>query len=167
MILIKSRNREAEKQSLAIERESDEARLIQERDVEFRRAQQRAELARERAEREREAEEAQIVSHEAIERARNGGGPTLLEVKVSRYYGHFEGDQQTYRAPGEVQKLRETKDCLLQFRRRVTANGEITAEQLDAIDAEVLTMIDDSVVKAKSDPKPVPADLMTDVYVSY
>ena len=36
----------------------------------------------------------------AIERARAGGGPTLLECKVNRYYGHFEGDQQTYRAPG-------------------------------------------------------------------
>ena len=44
---------------------------------------------------------------EAIGRAREGGGPTLIEVKFTRYYGHFEGDQQTYRAdevgqrPGE------------------------------------------------------------------
>jgi pyruvate dehydrogenase E1 component alpha subunit len=104
---------------------------------------------------------------EAIERARNGGGPTLLEVKLSRYYGHFEGDQQTYRAPGEVQKLRETKDCLLQFRRRVTANGEITEAQLNAIDTEVLALIEESVVRAKADPKPAAAELMTDVYVSY
>ena len=37
-------------------------------------------------------------------RARAGGGPTLLECKVNRYYGHFEGDQQTYRAPGEVER---------------------------------------------------------------
>lgn len=103
----------------------------------------------------------------AIERARNGGGPTLLEVKVSRYYGHFEGDQQRYRAAGEVQALRETRDCLLQFRRRVTASGEITEAQLDAIDAEVKALIDDSVAKAKADPKPAAADLMTDVYVSY
>ncbi|WP_343034825.1 thiamine pyrophosphate-dependent dehydrogenase E1 component subunit alpha [Aromatoleum diolicum] len=104
---------------------------------------------------------------EAIKRAREGGGPTLLEVKLSRYYGHFEGDQQTYRAPGEVQRLRETKDCLLQFRRRVTADGEITNEQLDAIDREVKTLIDDSVVRAKADPKPAAAELLTDVYVSY
>src|SRR5574337_2123300 len=74
---------------------------------------------------------------EAIRRAREGGGPTLLETKLTRFYGHFEGDQQTYRAPGEVQHLRDTKDCLMQFRRRVTANGEITDGQLDAIDAEV------------------------------
>src|SRR5829696_8186188 len=39
---------------------------------------------------------------EAIARARSGGGPTLLECKVGRYFGHFEGDQQTYRGPNEV-----------------------------------------------------------------
>ena len=39
------------------------------------------------------------VAGEAIARARGGGGPTLIECKVGRYYGHFEGDQQTYRAP--------------------------------------------------------------------
>ena len=52
-------------------------------------------------------------------------------------------------------------------RRRVTATGEITDGQLDAIDAEVKALIDGSVVKAKADPKPKAADLMSDVYVSY
>jgi TPP-dependent pyruvate/acetoin dehydrogenase alpha subunit len=104
---------------------------------------------------------------EAVKRAREGGGPTLLEVKLSRYYGHFEGDQQTYRAPGEVQKLRETKDCLMQFARRVTSRGELSMAELEAIDVEVKTLIDASVVKAKADPLPLPEDLMADVYVSY
>jgi TPP-dependent pyruvate/acetoin dehydrogenase alpha subunit len=104
---------------------------------------------------------------EAVKRAREGGGPTLLEVKLSRYYGHFEGDQQTYRAPGEVQKLRDTKDCLMQFARRVTSRGELSMAELEAIDVEVKTMIDASVVKAKADPLPLPEDLMADVYVSY
>ena len=104
---------------------------------------------------------------EAVKRAREGGGPTLIEVKVSRYYGHFEGDQQKYRAEGEVQKLRNEKDCLMQFRRHVTADGDISAAELDAIDAEVLAMINDSVVRAKADPKPGPEELLTDVYVSY
>ena len=104
---------------------------------------------------------------EAIKRAREGGGPTLLEVKLSRYYGHFEGDQQTYRAPGEVQKLRETKDCLMQFAKRVTSRGELTMADIEAIDREVKAMIDDSVVKAKADPLPPPEALMADVYISY
>jgi pyruvate dehydrogenase E1 component alpha subunit len=104
---------------------------------------------------------------EAIRRAREGHGPTLLEVKLSRYYGHFEGDQQTYRAPGEVQKLRDTKDCLMQFAKRVTSRGELSMADIEAIDREVKTMIDDSVVQAKAAPLPLPEDLMTDVYVSY
>ena len=70
MIRIRARNLEAEKQALEIERESETARLDQERDVEFRRASQRAELARERAERDTEAENAQIVAREAIEKSR-------------------------------------------------------------------------------------------------
>ncbi len=104
---------------------------------------------------------------EAIKRAREGGGPTLLEVKLSRYYGHFEGDQQTYRAPGEVQHLRDTKDCLMQFAERVTSRGELTMADIEAIDREVKAMIDASVVKAKADPVPLPEDLMADIYVSY
>ena len=60
------------------------------------------------------------VAGEAIKRAREGGGPSLLECKLNRYYGHFEGDAQTYRAPDEVKKLRETRDCLAMFREKVT-----------------------------------------------
>jgi pyruvate dehydrogenase E1 component alpha subunit len=52
---------------------------------------------------------------EAIDRARKGGGPTLIEVKFTRYFGHFEGDQQRYRAD-EVARARETLDCLKRFR---------------------------------------------------
>ncbi len=103
----------------------------------------------------------------AIRRARNGDGPTLIEVKFMRFYGHFEGDQQTYRGAGEVQKLRETKDCLKQFAARVTAGGEISLAELEQIDRESQAHIDEAVRCAKADPKPTAADLLTDVYVSY
>ena len=104
---------------------------------------------------------------EAIERARNGGGPTLLECKLNRYYGHFEGDAQTYRPKDEVKNLRETKDCLVKFRNKVTSDGKIDASELDAIDKNVLKLIEESVVEAKSAPKPAKEELLTDVYVSY
>jgi pyruvate dehydrogenase E1 component alpha subunit len=104
---------------------------------------------------------------EAIRRAREGGGPSLIEVKFIRYFGHFEGDQQTYRAAGEVQKLRETKDCLNQFAARVTDGGGIAWADLERIDEEARTLIDQAVRRAKADPKPTAADLLTDVYVSY
>jgi TPP-dependent pyruvate/acetoin dehydrogenase alpha subunit len=104
---------------------------------------------------------------EAIRRARSGGGPTLLECKVGRYYGHFEGDQQTYRAPNEVEDLRRDRDCLDSFARRVTEAGIVEADELTAIDREVATLIDDAVRDAKAAPDPTPADVLTDVYVSY
>ncbi|WP_285961939.1 thiamine pyrophosphate-dependent dehydrogenase E1 component subunit alpha [Pseudomonas tohonis] len=103
----------------------------------------------------------------AIERARAGEGPSLIEVKLTRYYGHFEGDAQTYRAPDEVRHYRETRDCLMQFRERTTRAGLLQASALDAIDAEVEACIEEAVVRAKADPKPSPADLLSDVYVAY
>ncbi|KVK83043.1 ABC transporter substrate-binding protein [Burkholderia cepacia] len=104
---------------------------------------------------------------EAVERARNGGGPTLVEVKFTRYFGHFEGDAQTYRAPGEVQKLRDEKDCLKHFETRVVRAEALTTADLRAVDAQVKALIDDAVAQAKAAPLPDAADLLTDVYVSY
>ena len=104
---------------------------------------------------------------EAIKRAREGAGPSLLECKLNRYYGHFEGDAQTYRGPDEVKKLRETRDCLALFREKVTEAGLLDAADLDAIDGEAEAQIDGAVAKAKVAPTPTAADLLTDVYVSY
>lgn len=103
---------------------------------------------------------------EAVARAREGGGPTLIEVKFTRYYGHFEGDQQAYRAD-EVAQARENLDCLKRFRARVVETGQLSAAALDQVDAEVAALIDAAVDEAKAAPKPTRADLETDVYVSY
>ena len=104
---------------------------------------------------------------EAIRRARSGGGPTLLECKVGRYYGHFEGDQQTYRGANEVEDLRRDRDCLDSISRRVTEAGIVDAEELAAIDREVATLIDEAVAEAHAAADPTPADVLTDVYVAY
>jgi pyruvate dehydrogenase E1 component alpha subunit len=104
---------------------------------------------------------------EAVQRARQGGGPSLIECKVNRYFGHFEGDSQTYRAPDEVKTLRQARDCLANFTRRVVASGFVDAGELARIDREVAGLVEDSVVQAKAAPKPAAADLLSDVYVSY
>ncbi len=104
---------------------------------------------------------------EAIRRARTGGGPSLLECKVNRYFGHFEGDAQTYRAPGEVEKVRAEKDCLEQFATRVTSSGLVEPEDLQSINEEVGSLIDEAVAEAKAGSDPEARDLLTDVYVSY
>ena len=106
------------------------------------------------------------AAREAVARAREGGGPTLIEMKFTRYFGHFEGDQQTYRAE-EVSHARAELDCLKRFADRVTGTGELSAAELAAVDDEVAILIDKAVAEAKAAPLPAPADLLTDVYVRY
>ncbi len=107
------------------------------------------------------------AAREAIERARGGGGPSLIHAKLNRYYGHFEGDAMTYRAEGEVERLRAEVDCMDLFRSRVTEAGLIAAEQLDRIDREVGQLIDEAAAAAKAAPPPAADQLHTDVYISY
>jgi pyruvate dehydrogenase E1 component alpha subunit len=107
------------------------------------------------------------ASGEIIKRAREGGGPALLECKMVRFYGHFEGDAQTYRGPGELEDIRANKDCIKKFAAAVTGAGVISAAELKAIGDEVLAVIEDAVKQAKAAPLPTAADLTTDVYVTY
>ena len=84
-----------------------------------------------------------------------------------RFYGHFEGDAQTYRAAGELDDIRANKDCLKRFARTVTQAEALSAAELEAIDREVAALIEHAVQEAKAAPQPGPADLLTDVYVRY
>ena len=104
---------------------------------------------------------------EILKRVRDGGGPSLLECAMVRFYGHFEGDAQTYRAAGELDDIRANKDCLKKFAAQVGAAGVISAADMSAIDREVLDLIDQAVKQAKAAPQPTLADLTTDVYVNY
>ena len=104
---------------------------------------------------------------EIIKRAREGGGPALLECKMIRMFGHFEGDQQTYRPKGEVEDIRANKDCIKLFSERVIEAGIITRAELDAIENDIVAQIKEALAFAKAAPVPTAADLTTDVYVKY
>ena len=104
---------------------------------------------------------------EMIERARNGGGPSLLHSRVLRYYGHFEGDAMTYRGQTEVADYRKANDPLARFRNRVMDARLLLASDMDSIDKDVKARIKQAVIDAKAGALPLPADLTTDVYVSY
>jgi len=107
------------------------------------------------------------AARDAIERARDGGGPSAIEVDTCRFYGHHSGDAQLYRGKDEVKRLREERDCIRNFRRRVGEAGLLTARELDAVDGEVADLIEQAVVTARAAPPPEAGALMTDVYVSY
>lgn len=103
---------------------------------------------------------------EVIRRARQGGGPTLLECKTVRFFGHFEGDAQTYKAPDENEFNRKHHDCLQNFRREVTDAGVIDGAAFDAIDRDVAKLIEEAVAEALAAPEPTADQLVTDVYVN-
>jgi len=103
----------------------------------------------------------------AVARARNGEGPSTIEAMITRFYGHFEGDPQNYRAKDEVANYRQTMDCLKRFRARMETDRLLAPAELDAVDAEVLRLIEQAVVAAKAAAPPLEADLYSDVYIQY
>jgi len=111
--------------------------------------------------------EVNTAAREAVERARAGEGPSLIHVRLNRYFGHFEGDAMTYRGDGEIERLRVEQDPLTIFRQRVTEAGLLEAHQLDEIEKEVTTEIDEAVRDARNGSPPAPEELLTDVYISY
>ncbi len=103
-----------------------------------------------------------------IERARQGGGPALLECSMIRFFGHFEGDAQTYRARGEVDDIRLNHDCIKIFTGRLLEAGAVEKAELAAIDSAIGKEVDDARAEsAKAAPMPLPMELMTDVFVAY
>jgi acetoin:2,6-dichlorophenolindophenol oxidoreductase subunit alpha len=104
---------------------------------------------------------------EVLEHVRDGGGPAAVEFDTERFFGHFEGDPQRYRGEGELDRLRETRDCLKNFRASVTGAKLLSHADLDALDAEVLAEIESAVVAARAADRPTPEDVLADVYISY
>jgi pyruvate dehydrogenase E1 component alpha subunit len=104
----------------------------------------------------------------ALKRARAGEGPATIEAITTRFFGHFEGDPQRYRAKDEVAQQRQSMDCLKRFRARMQADGgPLTPARLDAIDAQVMSEIEAAVQAAKAAPLPPESELTTDVYIRY
>jgi pyruvate dehydrogenase E1 component alpha subunit len=102
----------------------------------------------------------------AIARAREGSGPTLLECKTYRYFGHYVGDNLKYRSKEEAEEVRQTRDPLERFERRTAGEGWLAAADLRAIDGEIAAEIEEAVRFAEASPFPTPEDVTTDVYVT-
>jgi TPP-dependent pyruvate/acetoin dehydrogenase alpha subunit len=101
----------------------------------------------------------------AVERARAGQGPSLVECMTYRYYGHHQGDDTLrYRTKDEEDTARG-RDCIRRFREQMMERGILTRAELDTIDAKNCTEIDEAVAFAEASPLPQAADLLTDVYV--
>lgn len=102
---------------------------------------------------------------EAVERARQGGGPTLIECKTYRIKGHFVGDPEMYRTKEEVQSRFEKDDPIKNFEKKVLAEGLLTKADLSNIEEKVLKAIEEAIEFARQSPYPDPSELYTDLYV--
>lgn len=102
---------------------------------------------------------------EAVDHARRGDGPVLLECKTYRFYGHFVGDPIGYRTPEEEEEWRTQRDPLDAFIKKALELDLVKEDALERIDAQVNAEIEVAVEAAEAAPFPEPDDVLTDVYV--
>jgi pyruvate dehydrogenase E1 component alpha subunit len=99
----------------------------------------------------------------AVDRARAGEGPFILEMKTYRYRGHSMSDPAKYRSREEVAEMRDRHDPIDMLKRRLLERGEASEEDLRRIETDVKEIVNDSAEFAQTCPEPDPSELWTDV----
>ena len=100
----------------------------------------------------------------AAERARSGNGPTLLDIKTYRYKGHSMSDPQKYRTKEEVAEYQQ-QDPIEHVLRKIRDNKWMNEEEIEAVEADIKNVIDESVKFAEESAQPEAAELYKDVYM--
>jgi len=103
------------------------------------------------------------AAQEAVKRARNGDGPTLIECKTYRHKGHSRFDPATYRPKEEVEEWLK-RDPILRLKKRLLDGGDITDEEATRIAREVAEAVEAAVKFATDSPYPAPEEALEDVY---
>jgi TPP-dependent pyruvate/acetoin dehydrogenase alpha subunit len=102
-------------------------------------------------------------AHTAIERAREGGGPTLLELVTLRMEGHAVHDDAFY-VPRELLEAYAKKDPIERYRRWLKEQSVLDEVRDDEINVEVKKLLNDAMKRAEESPLPEPGDLLKGVY---
>lgn len=100
----------------------------------------------------------------AVKRARDGEGPTLLEMKTYRYRGHSVSDPQKYRTKDEVEEYKD-QDPILKVRRTILENNFASEAALQEIDEKINGIVEASVKFAEESPWPDDSEVLKDVYI--
>ena len=101
----------------------------------------------------------------ALEHARSGEGPYILEMMTYRYRGHSMSDPAKYRSKEEVTKMREQHDPIDQLKEKLLADGLIDEAGLKEIDRAVKAVVTEAAEFAQASPEPDPSELWTDVLI--
>ena len=99
----------------------------------------------------------------AVDRARSGGGVTLVELITYRRKGHAEHDNQSYVPPGEIDRWASENDPIDRYVKRLLAES-VEQVELDAIDARITKEIDAATDEAEASPMPEPTDALVGIY---
>jgi pyruvate dehydrogenase E1 component alpha subunit len=100
----------------------------------------------------------------AVKRARDGEGPTLLEMKTYRYRGHSVSDPQKYRTKDEVEEYKD-QDPIIKVRKTILENNYATEAALQEIDEKINGIVEASVKFAEDSPWPDDSEVLKDVYI--
>lgn len=100
----------------------------------------------------------------AVKRARDGEGPTLLEMKTYRYRGHSVSDPQKYRSKDEVEEYKD-QDPIIKVRKTILENNFATEAALQEIDEKINGIVEASVKFAEESPWPDDSEVLKDVYI--
>ncbi len=104
------------------------------------------------------------VTKRAVDRARSGGGVTLIELMTYRRKGHAEHDNQSYVPDGEIDRWASSNDPLDRYVRVLTENHSVSRETLTEIDNRITQEIDRATDEAEASPMPEPADALVGIY---
>ena len=108
------------------------------------------------------------AAHEAVLRARDGGGPSMLHLTdFERFYPHEQGISDAMRPAEHLQWIKENRDPLKIFISRVTASGQLKQSELSAIDQDIAELVEGILTETKAAPDITAERLLEDVYVSY
>jgi pyruvate dehydrogenase E1 component alpha subunit len=102
----------------------------------------------------------------AMEHARSGEGPYILEMKTYRYRGHSMSDPAKYRSKDEVTSMRAERDPIEQVKNRILEKRYGTEESLKQIETEIRAIVTEAADFATNDPEPDAAELWTDIYAA-
>lgn len=103
------------------------------------------------------------AAQELVDYIRAGNGPAVLECKMCRMRGHFEGDQQKYRDLSVVEAWKE-QDCIAKMEKRLQDEGVLTAGEIQAIREEINAKMEAAIALADQSPEPTPEDLYRNLY---
>lgn len=107
------------------------------------------------------------VTREAVDRARRGDGPTLIEAKTYRILGFSTGDKGGYQSQSEIDEWENNNNPITRFAKYLTDNGVCTAAEIGALDAKAKADVDEAIQFGLNSPYPAPETVMEGIFARH